>query len=98
MDWSTFAHSLLPQGRWVSPESEARKKDLQKVNPLAQLPYVVNHATGEVVSQTNAVYLYLGRILGLAGSTDAERSLNEQVLFYLFSMWMENGDFVCPGM
>jgi len=83
-------------GGWISPESEARKKELQKVNPLAQLPYVVNHVTGEVVSQTLAVYLYLGRLLDLAGATETERLANEQMLFYLFSMWMENGDFVYP--
>ncbi|CAE8599675.1 unnamed protein product, partial [Polarella glacialis] len=62
-----------------------------------QLPYVVNHSTGEVITQANAVYLYLGRILGLAGSTREDQLANEQVLFHLHGMWMEVRDLVYPS-
>merc|ERR1712146_349857 len=45
---------------------------------------------------SNAVYLYLGRLLSLGGSTPQEQLANEQVLFYTYQMWMETFDLVYP--
>merc|ERR1740129_2281395 len=84
-------------GSWICPQWDKHKRELQETHPFVQLPYVVNHATGEVVSQFNAVYLYLGRALGLGGSSREERLANEQVLFHLHLMWMELRDLVYPG-
>lgn len=86
------------RGGWVAPEWERNDRPpLRDMNPLVQLPYVRNHATGEVVSQSTAVYLYLGRILGLAGDTWEEQLANEQVLAHLHSMWSEVRDLVYPS-
>jgi len=84
-------------GGWICPLWDKHKRELQETNPFVQLPYVVNHSTGEVVSQFNAVYLYLGRMLGLGGATRPERLANEQVLFQTHLMWMELRDLVYPG-
>jgi len=86
-----------PKGGWIAPKWERDDKPgLRDRNPLVQLPYVVNHATGEVVAQSNAVYTYLGRLLGLHGNSPQERSANEQVLFHAHSMFMEIRDLVYP--
>lgn len=82
---------------WKCPEYDAKKKELARLNPIAQLPYVQNHTTGEVICGINALYLYLGRILKLDGKTPYAKLKNEQVLFYLLgTMWLEYGDFVYP--
>mmetsp|Transcript_22358 Transcript_22358/g.42144 ORF Transcript_22358/g.42144 Transcript_22358/m.42144 type:complete len:251 (+) Transcript_22358:44-796(+) len=86
------------QGGWIAPEWEREQRpQLREQNPLVQLPYVINHATGEVVAQSSAVYLYLGRVLNLGGNTREEQLANEQVLFYLYGMWMEVRDLVYPS-
>mmetsp|Transcript_45894 Transcript_45894/g.109303 ORF Transcript_45894/g.109303 Transcript_45894/m.109303 type:complete len:264 (-) Transcript_45894:109-900(-) len=83
--------------RWVSKEWEKSvKPTLKAQNPFVSLPYVLNRSTGEVVSQSNAVYLYLGRLFGLNGQTQQEQIANEQVLFQSYSLWLEVVDLVYP--
>lgn len=85
------------KGGWSAPEWERQdKQSLKEKNPLVSLPYVINHVTGEVVAQSNAVYLYLGRIFSLSGVTQEEQLANEQILFHLHGMWMELRDLVYP--
>eukprot|EP00418_Pyrodinium_bahamense_P031453 CAMPEP_0179140482 /NCGR_PEP_ID=MMETSP0796-20121207/67270_1 /TAXON_ID=73915 /ORGANISM="Pyrodinium bahamense, Strain pbaha01" /LENGTH=319 /DNA_ID=CAMNT_0020840029 /DNA_START=1 /DNA_END=957 /DNA_ORIENTATION=+ len=85
-------------GGWSAREWEREdKRGLVDRNALVQLPYVVNHTTGEVVSQSSAVCLYLGRLLGLGGASRAARAANEQVLLYIHAMWMEMRDLVYPS-
>lgn len=69
-------------GSWLCREWDADKKELAAHNPLLTLPYVKNQSNGEIVSQPNAVYLYLGRVFDLNGRDAQERTSNEQVLFY----------------
>mmetsp|Transcript_22047 Transcript_22047/g.51744 ORF Transcript_22047/g.51744 Transcript_22047/m.51744 type:complete len:250 (-) Transcript_22047:172-921(-) len=98
--WEDVKYSVKQkaQGSWIAPEWELDKRpQLRQQNPLVQLPYVINHSTGEVIAQSSAVYLYLGRILGLGGATHQEQMANEQVLFYLYGMWMEIRDLVYPS-
>jgi len=83
-------------GHWACHEWEHNLAGLRSQNPLAQLPYVLNKDTGQVVSQSNAVYLYLGRVLRLNGQNEAEQLANEQVLFHVYQMWMEVFDLVYP--
>lgn len=84
-------------GGWSSAQFQKQMPQLREQNPLVSLPYVINHGTGEVVSQSNAVYLYLGRLLGLNGETREEQLANEQVLIYLHGMFMEMRDLVYPS-
>jgi len=85
------------RGGWISSEWERRDKpDLLERNAFASLPYVVNHSTGEVVAQSSAVSLYLGRVLGLGGATRAAELANEHVLSYVHTMWTEVRDLVYP--
>jgi len=98
--WEDIKYSAKQKakGSWVAPEWEREQRPkLREQNPLVQLPYVINHSTGEVVTQSSAVYLYLGRILGFGGSTREEELANEQVLFHLYGMWMEVRDLVYPS-
>lgn len=83
-------------GSWSSPEWMKHKRELAVTNPLVRLPYVINHGTGEVVAQSNAVYLYLGRLLKLSGRSRDESAANEQVLFHLHVMWTQLRDLVYP--
>jgi len=97
--WENIPYEVRERrpGHWVCHEwDRADKPDLVKDNPFVQLPYVRNKATGEVVTGSNAVYLYLGRLLSLGGSTPQEQLANEQVLFYAYQMWMETFDLVYP--
>ena len=54
------------------------KPDLKIVNPLINLPYVIDG--DNIITQTNACFTYLGRKLKMLGETDYELSLCEQLL------------------
>lgn len=84
------------KGGWVSPEWEVDKPKLLAHNPFVSLPYVVNHTTGEVVSTSLSVYLYMGRLFGLNGKTAVEQMANEQVLSQANLLWVELLDLVYP--
>lgn len=61
-----------------------KKPDVQKMNPLANLPFLID---GDVcVCQTNAVMLYLGDRLGLNGKTTAERLQTCQLLDEVYDL------------
>jgi len=97
--WENIPYEVKERrpGHWICHEWDKDDRPaLCKENPFAQLPYVRNKGTGEVVTQSNAVYLYLGRLLFLNGSTLKEQLANEQVLFYVYQMWMEICDLVYP--
>jgi glutathione S-transferase len=97
--WENIPYEVREKrpGHWVCHEWDKDDKIiLSRDNPFVQLPYVKNKATGEVVSQSNAVCLYLGRLLSLNGSTPQEQLANEQVLFYVYQMWQETTDLVYP--
>eukprot|EP00929_Paragymnodinium_shiwhaense_P005740 TRINITY_DN10804_c0_g1_i1.p1 TRINITY_DN10804_c0_g1~~TRINITY_DN10804_c0_g1_i1.p1 ORF type:complete len:251 (-),score=78.63 TRINITY_DN10804_c0_g1_i1:298-1050(-) len=84
-------------GNWTATEWEEKYKPvLKEHNPLVSLPYVINEKTGQVVSQSHAVYLYLGRLFDLNGKTEEEILANEQVLCHLHTVWMELRDLVYP--
>lgn len=57
---------------------EAEKARLAALNPLVNLPYVLDG--GVLVAQSNACLAYLGRKFGLMGQDSAEASLAEQCL------------------
>lgn len=100
VDWKDIKYEAKARARggWTAREWEREdKRKLMKQNPLMQLPYVVNHTTGEVVTQSSAVCLYLGRLLGLNGSGQSAKSANEQVMLYIHAMWMEMRDLVYPS-
>lgn len=54
------------------------KPQFKEKHGLINLPYVIDN--GFVVTQTNAVLMYLGRKFGLIGSTAQQTSIVEQVL------------------
>jgi glutathione S-transferase len=60
------------------------KPELKAVNPLVNLPYVIDGDV--VVSQTNACLAYLGRKLGLWGKTSQEVCACEQLLSELMDL------------
>lgn len=94
---ATYEVKQKGEGRWVSREWENDDKpDLEHENALMELPYVKNMSTGEVVTQANAVSLYLGRLLALNGPTVRQESLNEQVLFFVYNIFTEMFDLVYP--
>lgn len=83
-------------GSWLCKDWEADKKELALHNPLLTLPYVKNQNNGEVVSQSNAVYLYLGRVFDLNGRDAQEQTANEQILFYSHNIALTTIDLVYP--
>lgn len=85
-----------PSG-WSAPKWEKDDRPgIRDRNPFANLPYVINRPTGEVVIGSNPVYLYLGRLFGLNGETGAEKLANEQVLFQIHGLFIEVIDLVYP--
>ena len=60
------------------------KPPLKAGNPLMNLPYIIDGDV--VVAQTNACFSYLGRKLGLWGSTEAEVVDCEQLLCELMDL------------
>lgn len=60
---------------WATPKAE-----LKKQNALMNLPYVVDRDSGLFVTQSTAVYQFIGRRLKLMGRNAAELAACEQVL------------------
>ena len=72
-------YDVVPKtGGWDASSWFTPKKELKKINPLMNLPYVID---GDIiVNQTNAVLTYLGRKLGLWGKSPSECVACEQLL------------------
>merc|ERR1712232_1545505 len=65
---------------WFGP----KKESIKALNPLANLPYLVD---GDVcVCQTNAIFMYLGDRAGLNGNTAAEKMLTVQLLDEVYDL------------
>ncbi|EOD11693.1 hypothetical protein EMIHUDRAFT_257352, partial [Emiliania huxleyi CCMP1516] len=74
-------YSLQPQedGGWGAPAwFDTDRPPLRERNAFINLPYLVDHESGIVVSQSTALYQFLGRKLGLMGENEAERAATEQ--------------------
>ncbi len=67
-------------GDWDESEWTNVKPSLKEINPLINLPYVKENASGVIVSQSNACFLFVGRKLSLVGKTEIDLSLTEQLL------------------
>jgi glutathione S-transferase len=65
-------------GGWDASHWFDAKPELKEKNPLMNLPYII--VGEEVVSQSNACMLALGRKLNMLGSTEAQLSECEQLL------------------
>ncbi len=72
------------------------KPTLREKNALINLPYVIDHDTGLVVTQSTCVYQYIGRCAGMMGKTDAEVAECEQALAQAFDLRNEVVKFVYP--
>ena len=72
-------------GGWDASSWFGPKKELKKINPLMNLPYVIDNDV--IVNQTNAVMTYLGRKLNLWGTTSSECVACEQLLVRCLSVW-----------
>jgi glutathione S-transferase len=68
----------LPEGGFDRSSWFDVKPGLKEKNSMMNLPYVVDGPV--VISQTNAVLMYLGRKFGLVGSNEQELANVEQVL------------------
>ena len=58
----------------------SRKPELKKMQPLINLPYLIDHSNSLVLSQTNAILMYLARLSGLDGRNDIEAGQIDMVL------------------
>jgi hypothetical protein len=54
------------------------KDSLKGINPLINLPYVIDGKM--IITQSNACFQYLGRILSMMGKNSEEQSYCEQLL------------------
>lgn len=78
LEWDDF--QVKEPQEWFG----TRKEDILKLNPLANLPFLID---GDVcVCQTNAVMLYLGDRCGLNGKTTAERLQTVQMLEEIYDL------------
>lgn len=69
---------VTADARFDASEWFNEKKKLKEQNPLINLPYVVYE--GQLVSQSNACFTFLGRKLGLWGNDEVEILQCEQLL------------------
>lgn len=73
-----------PDGGFDGSSWFDEKPALKAQNPLMNLPYI---KVGDmVISQTNACFVYLGRILNMLGSNEKETSECEQLLCEIFDI------------
>ena len=66
------------EGNFDASHWFGEKPALKEQNPLMNLPYVI--ANGQLVSQSNACFLHLGRVLGLLGNDESDLISCEQLL------------------
>mmetsp|Transcript_60484 Transcript_60484/g.148399 ORF Transcript_60484/g.148399 Transcript_60484/m.148399 type:complete len:358 (+) Transcript_60484:118-1191(+) len=52
----------------------------EEYNPLMNLPFLVDLASQRTIVQTDAIFLFLGRKLGMLGSNEVEQSICEQLI------------------
>lgn len=73
---------------------KGRKPEILKLNPLANLPYIVDGQT--CVAQTNAILVYLGDKYNMNGSSEAAKLRNLELLCEIYDV--RNGliDLVYP--
>jgi len=69
---------------------------LRQKNAFINLPYLIDEGTGLVVTQSTAIYQYLGRKLELMGSSEAEEAAAEQTLAQAFDLRNELVRIVYP--
>ena len=79
-DDATYELQPRPDGGWSNAEWSQAKRPLKEALPLMNLPYLVDHHSGAIITQSNAVFQYLGRVLGLMGRDEAEISRVEMTL------------------
>lgn len=91
-----YATEEDPSGRWTSAAWLAHRPPLEAVCPLAALPYVVNHTTGEVVSHLVPIFLHLTRALEPEGRGAEERAASRQAIEFLGEAWDGYVGLVCP--
>ncbi|CAE7410117.1 ODA11 [Symbiodinium natans] len=63
---------------------EGRKPKVLAMNPLANLPYLIDG--DKCICQTNAILHYLGEKYGLNGSTDAQKLLTRELLCEIYDV------------
>ncbi|CAE7366227.1 PGA [Symbiodinium sp. CCMP2592] len=73
---------------------KGRKPAILEMNPLANLPYLVDG--DKCVCQTNAILHYLGDKYGLNGSTDAQKVRTEELLAEIYDVRNGMIDLVYP--
>ncbi|CAE7452506.1 unnamed protein product [Symbiodinium sp. CCMP2456] len=73
-----------------------RKPEILEMNPLANLPYLVDGDT--CVCQTNAVFHYLGEKLSLNGNTEAQKLRTSELLCEIYDVRNGMIDLVYPFM
>jgi len=78
VEYSDF--QVKEPGEWFG----AKKEEVKKLNPLANLPFIIDG--DKCVCQTNAVFLYLGDRFGLNGADAAERLLTIQLLEEIYDL------------
>jgi glutathione S-transferase len=64
-----------------------------EVNPLMNLPFLVDCSTDRVIVQSNAIFCYLGRELNMLGKTPLEQSMCEELLFQVTDLRDQMVDF-----
>lgn len=57
-----------------------------ELNPLMNLPFLVDCVNQRVLVQTDAIFLFLGRELGMLGTNALEQSMCEEVLFEVMDL------------
>jgi glutathione S-transferase len=70
-----------PDGKWHKDayfKDKAWLKD--EYNPLMNLPFLVDCASDRVISQTNAIFTFLGRELNMVGSNPWKQTVCEELL------------------
>lgn len=88
----------IPDGKW-SKDSYLHDKSWLKeeYNPLMNLPFLVDCANDTVISQTNAIFTFLGRELNMLGSNSQDQTICEELLCEVMDIRKKNGEIcLCP--
>ena len=88
-EWEDVTYELAekPDGKFDgSAWMQVAKPPLREKNALMNLPYLIDHDSGAVVTQSTAVFQYIGRCVDMMGGSAAELAACEQILAEAFDL------------
>jgi len=89
VDHIVLLHDIVENnenGSWNSTYFKSKKDIVENYSSFMNLPYLIDRKEKIFLCQTNAIFSYLGRELGMLGTSKAERAKCEEMLCEIYDL------------